>query len=82
MAVIIPFPLNRRGAFIERQAQRSAELNNDAGERHIAHQLEVQAAAMRRKGIDEDLIVREMRCMESAIRTSLWRLVMSPGGAA
>ena len=80
MAEVVPFPTTRRRAFIERQARRAAELNSDAGERHILYQLEVQRAAMRRKGIDEALIVRELRCMETAIRGSLQRLLM--GGAA
>jgi hypothetical protein len=80
VAVVLPFPTTHRWAFIERQARRAAELNPDAGERHIAYQIEVQATAMRRKGIDEALIQREIRCMETAIRTSLQRLLM--GGAA
>jgi hypothetical protein len=38
---------------------------------------------MRRKGIDEDLITREMKYMESAVRAALWRTVMNtPGGAS
>ncbi|WP_051373174.1 MULTISPECIES: DUF6074 family protein [unclassified Afipia] len=82
MATVIPFPVFRRQAFIDRQAQRAAQLNSDAGERYIAHQIEVQAAAMRRKGIGEDLITRESKCLEGAIRASLWRLVITPGGAA
>ncbi|UPT88630.1 DUF6074 family protein [Bradyrhizobium barranii subsp. apii] len=80
MSDVVPFPLSRRWVFIERQARRASELNEDAGERHILYQLEVQRAAMRRKGIDEALIAREIRCMESAIRVSLQRLLM--GGAA
>jgi uncharacterized protein DUF6074 len=79
-AAVIPFPLYRRRTFIERQANRAAELNPDAGERHILYQLEVQRAALRRKGIDEALIVREIHCVETAIRASLQRLLM--GGAA
>ncbi|KRR11287.1 hypothetical protein CQ12_05525 [Bradyrhizobium jicamae] len=79
-ATIVPFPLDRRRTFIERQANRAAELNPDAGERHILYQLEVQRAALRRKGVDDALIERELRCMESAIRASLQRLLM--GGAA
>jgi Family of unknown function (DUF6074) len=75
MVEVIPFPLTRRRAFIERQAARVAELNRDAGERHIAHQLEVQAASMKRKGVAEGRIDVELRCMERAVRASLWRLL-------
>ena len=81
-AIVIPFPLCRRQTFIERQANRAAELNPGAGERHILYQLEVQRAAMRRKGIDEALIAREIDCMEIAVRALLQRpLVNTPGGA-
>jgi hypothetical protein len=34
------------------------------------------------EGIDEGLIACEIRCMESAIRASLSRLLMAHGGAA
>jgi hypothetical protein len=82
MAEIVPFPVVRRQAFIQRQAARAAELNQHAGERHIQQQVKVQVDAMRRKGIPEDLIALEVRCMESAIRAALWKAVMStPGGA-
>lgn len=64
---------------IERQARRYTELNPDAAERHIAHQIKVQADAMRRKGIDEVLIERECRCFETAIRALLMR--SASGGA-
>lgn len=79
-ATIVPFPLARRKAFIQKQANRAADLNADSGERHIQQQLKCQADAMRRKGIDEDLIARELRCMESAIRAALWGAVLKPPG--
>lgn len=75
MCAIVPFPIERRRGLIERQARRYTELNPDAGERHVAHQVQVQADAMRRKGISEDLIERECRCYENAIRALLARAV-------
>jgi hypothetical protein len=81
MAEILPFPIVRRQAFILRQALRAADLNQQAGERHIQHQVKCQVDAMRRKGVSEDLIALEARCMESAIRAALWETVInSPGG--
>ncbi|WP_410712066.1 DUF6074 family protein [Bradyrhizobium sp. BEA-2-5] len=75
-ARVIPFPITRRHSFIERQACRAAELSPDAGERHIRNQVQIQVDAMRRRGIGEDLIAREARCMETAIRAALWRTVI------
>ncbi|MGY2935988.1 hypothetical protein ACVWZ6_005590 [Bradyrhizobium sp. GM6.1] len=80
-SVVVPFPLARRQRFIARQAERAAELRPDAGERHIQQQVRLQAAAMRRKGVAEDLIAAEARMMEAAIRTALWKSVLgTPGG--
>lgn len=80
-AEVVPFPYIHRRVFIERQALRAAELNPDAGERHVRYQIQVQIDAMRRRGIGEELILREARCLETAIRAALWRTVMgAPGG--
>jgi hypothetical protein len=78
-AAIVPFPLTRRRKFISRQANRASELNAAASERHILNQLKIQADVMRRRGIDEDLIAHELECMESAIRSALWRADVTPG---
>jgi hypothetical protein len=78
-AAVVPFPLARRRTMIDRQARYAAELNPDAAERHIQQQLKIQGDAMRRKGIDEDLIARELHCMETAIRALLLRA--ASGGA-
>jgi Family of unknown function (DUF6074) len=72
-AAVVPFPLARRRTMIDRQARYAAELNPDAAERHIQQQIKIQGDAMRRKGIDEDLIARELQCMETAIQALLLR---------
>lgn len=82
MAAVIPFPLARRVAYVRRQVHRVVELSGDAGERYIAQQVQLQRDAMVRKGVAFELIEVEMRCLESAIRSELWRHVFAPGGAA
>jgi hypothetical protein len=74
-AIIVPFPLASRRSMILRQARYAAELNSDAAERHIQKQLKIQGQAMRRKGIDEQLIAQEINCMETSIRAMLLRAV-------
>ena len=69
-AHIVPFPLARRRSFIQKQAAHAALMNPDAGVRYLQHALDVQAEAMRRKGVDEALIQRELRCMGQAIRAA------------
>ncbi|MBR1212056.1 DUF6074 family protein [Bradyrhizobium sp. JYMT SZCCT0180] len=70
-AVIYPFPLARRRPLIDRQVRYASEIGPDAAQRHIQQQLDVQAETMRRRGIDEDTIARELGCMEAAIRSQL-----------
>jgi hypothetical protein len=41
------------------QASHVSLMNADAGVRYLQHQLDIQADAMRRKGIAEDVIQRE-----------------------
>jgi Family of unknown function (DUF6074) len=72
-ATIIPFPLANRRSMILRQARYAAVLNPDAAERHIQRQLKIQDQAMRRRGIDERLITREINCLETSIRATLLR---------
>lgn len=70
-AEIVPFPLASRRSMILRQARYAAVLNPDAAERHIQRQLKIQRQAMRRRGINEHLIAREINCLENSIRSTL-----------
>jgi hypothetical protein len=79
IADILPFPLARRRSFIDRQVRRANELNPMAAERHIAYQIELQRAAMRRRGIHSDLISNELASMERAIRLALSKARQSGG---
>ncbi|MCP3469823.1 DUF6074 family protein [Bradyrhizobium sp. CCGUVB1N3] len=77
MGSVLPFPVIRRQAFIQRQAVVVAELNETAGERYIQHQLRIQRDAMMRKGIDTSLIERELRCLETSIRAALSKFLVT-----
>jgi hypothetical protein len=79
-AAVLPFPLARRCAFIQKQVTHASLMNPDAGVRYVQHQLDIQAEAMRRRGIDEDLVQRELRCMRRAIQAQFAASVQTPGG--
>ena len=82
-AAVVPFPIARRRDFIVRQAQYALSLKPQKGEEHIARQVQCQAQAMRRRGVAEDLVGRELNSMAAAIRAVMWQVVMqTPGGAA
>jgi uncharacterized protein DUF6074 len=79
-AEVLPFPLARRLDFIERQATRALELKPSSGQRHIEIQLQMQADAMRRRGVAETLITRELASMEAAIRAAMWHYTFDTTG--
>ncbi|MBO4227223.1 DUF6074 family protein [Bradyrhizobium neotropicale] len=82
MAEVVPFPLIRRRAFIFKQAAHACEMNPDAGDNYIRHQIKIQGDSLRRKCIAEDVIERELKCLEVAIRCTMVSQQMQPGGAS
>jgi uncharacterized protein DUF6074 len=81
MAEVLPFPIVRRRAYVTKQAAHAACMNPDAGERYIQYQLKIQGDSLRRKGVPEPMIEREISGLETAIRGSMQRLLID-GGAA
>ena len=69
-AAVLPFPIMRRHGFVAKQVARASLMNPDSGVRYLQYQLQIQGDAMRRRGIGEDLVQRELRCMATAIRAA------------
>jgi hypothetical protein len=79
---ILPFPRTRNRRFVLKHAARMAKLPTKTAEKHLAHQLQLQARTMARRGIAREVIAREIHALECAIRAELWHVVMLGGGAA
>ena len=79
-AVVVPFPLARRTAMIQRQADYALCLKPEKAEQHIQRQLQCQTDNLRRRGVVDELISREIASMESAIRAAMWRLMFDASG--
>jgi Family of unknown function (DUF6074) len=73
---LIPFPQIRRRRFVMRHAIRLAGLSHKTAEKLLAAILRQQAGVMARKGIPAEVIERESRSLENAIRAELWRQVL------
>ena len=74
-ANIVPFPLSRRRAFVLRHANIINGMSPESAERHLAHQLKVQHDALKRRGIDDARIRRELASLERAIlAASEWEM--------
>jgi len=67
-ATVLPFPVNLRRDFIANRAERKAFMKSKSAGRYLTYQLQVQAEAMRRRGVVTDVIQRELKSMEEAVR--------------
>ena len=79
-AAVLPFPIMRRHGFVAKQVAHASLMNPDAGVRYLQYQLKLQGDAMRRRGVDEHIVQRELRCMASAIRAAFAQRTARPGG--
>ena len=78
-STVIPFPLARRRAFIDRHARLIATMRPEVGERYLDRQLQVQFENLQRRGIDLEIINHEIIALDVAIRAALWRAVVTGG---
>jgi hypothetical protein len=81
---VVPFPVVRRRAFINKIVKQVISRTPAAGRTHLSGQLRRQAEVLRRKGIPDFLIQRELRALNVAVRVELWRVVFggsTPGGS-
>jgi hypothetical protein len=65
-AVVFPFPIVRRRGLIEKKAAYAESMNQDSAIRYVERQLTIQCDVMRRRGIAENLIDRELYRMAKA----------------
>ena len=79
MARLLPFPLFKRRPFVERHAGLIAGMKADAGERHLTRQMQIQVDVLERRGVERQLINEEIQALSSAIRTALWKAMLTPG---
>jgi spore coat polysaccharide biosynthesis protein SpsF (cytidylyltransferase family) len=78
---ILQFPLARRVAFVRRHAANIARAATDHHARAmLAELIRVQAETMRRRGIGDDVVQREIETLRAAIRSHVVRLMPSRGG--
>jgi hypothetical protein len=81
-AKIVPFPAARRVGFIRTVAALMLSYRPDAAERTLNARLDATRSAMLRRGLAPEVVTREIRALEWAIRAKLWTIVMQGGDAA
>jgi hypothetical protein len=77
-ASIVPFPIAKRIDLIHSVARRMLELPPDRAERHLEFSIDRQARVLRRRGIDQEVVDREVAAFVAAVRTEIWHRVLSP----
>jgi hypothetical protein len=75
---IVVFPFAHRRGLILRLAEQMVARAPSAAEKHLQQQLRRQIEALHRKHVPDRMVEREIRALESAVRTELWRLVFTP----
>lgn len=81
-AVVLAFPLARRMGYLRRQSSYVQSISLEAGARHIARQIDLQRQCLLAKGVSGPAVEAELRSLEIALRSQLWRGCHMPGGAA
>jgi Family of unknown function (DUF6074) len=71
MAEVLPFPATRRFSLIRKMARLLATYSADAAERTLRARLDATRSAMLRRGIAPEVVEREIRSLELAIRAEL-----------
>jgi hypothetical protein len=77
-ARILPFPLVRRRALVERLAGQMLSRAPADADKHLARELRRHRTVLSRRHLAEDAIEAQLRALERAARSELWRLVFIP----
>jgi hypothetical protein len=75
-AMMLMFPIAHRVDFVERIASQILARPATEAEQHLQQQLRRQSMVLRREGITEAVIKRELASLQGAVRRALWRAVI------
>src|ERR1700738_4536986 len=77
-ARIIRFPVARQCPFFSKRTRKMAPQMRPGAERTLRTELQRRIDALHRQGVSDQAVEREVRALESAVRSDLWRLVLLP----
>ena len=85
-AQLVPFPMARRRALVQKLARQMLDRSPAAADKHLDVELRRHRAVLERRNFAPAIVTAQLKALEAAVRTELWRLVMYPrrptGGAA
>ena len=79
---IVPFPAARRVGYVQKLARLLVTYSDRGAEQALGARLQTQRTVMLRRGISPDIVEREVRAFELAVRAELWRVLLCNGGDA
>jgi hypothetical protein len=77
-AKIIRFPLARQWPLVSKLARQMAAQMPARAEKTLRSETQRRIDALHRQGLSDQAVEREVRALESAVRSELWRLVLLP----
>ena len=77
-AKIIRFPLARQWPLVSKLARQMAGQMPARAEKTLRAELQRRIDALHRQGLSDQAVEREVRALEAAVRSDLWRLVLLP----
>jgi hypothetical protein len=77
-AYILAFPLARRYSLVKKLASQMLARSSAAADGHLAFELQRHRRTLRNRKLSDDVIEREVRMLEAAVRAELWRTVVTP----
>jgi len=77
--LVVPFPRRHDHGFVERQAARMSNLSRSGAAKYLRGTLQAVAIDLRRKGVAEELIEREVDTLAAAIKAAAsFRSLLTP----
>jgi hypothetical protein len=70
----------RDAEYVRRHVDYVVDMSADEGEAHIIRNLQCIRRNLEELGIDRKVIEQEVRSIEGAVRSELWRRILLPGG--
>jgi hypothetical protein len=77
-AQLFAFPLSRRRELVRKLAAQMLNRSPSEAERHLTVELQRHRRVLQHRQLSKETIEAQLRGLESAVRTELWRVVMAP----
>ncbi len=75
---VLAFPLDRRCKLVRKLAEQVLARSPSEAEKHLTFELQRHKRILSRRQLAEEIIERQLRALEGAVRAEIWHVVMAP----